>query len=423
MTRMNTASMFRRASVERVSSPEQIDRVLPVTQPRAWLAMTGCAFLVFVAAFWSVVGTIPVEIAGQGILVRSGGLYEVVVVTSGRLVDVSVAVGDSVRQGQVVARVAQPDLVDKLTQARTTIRNQEASHERLKADSTRAIDLQLRLFDQQAHHVNQAMAAARENLQWFEDKIATQRELVQEGRLTKQALITTVQQHDDVKERLRRMSDELADIAVKRLQAQTEHTRRVQESNAELTAARVEQETLERRVSAAGDVTSPYTGRVIELMVEQGDVVTSGEALFTLDLTGRTVTDLQAILYVSSQQGKRLRPGMGVQIAPTIVAPEEFGQLLGRVTYVSDFPTTPRGMQRVLKNEQLVEALSGSSPPHEVHADLSPDVATVSGYRWSSSKGPPIKLQSGTMCTAEIIVEQRRPIELLVPFFRRAGGL
>jgi HlyD family secretion protein len=80
-------------------------------------------------------------------------------------------------------------------------------------------------------------------------------------------------------------------------------------------------------------------------------------------------------------------------------------------------------MQRVLKNERLVKAISGDNPLHEVHADLSRDMETVSGYRWSSSKGPGTKIQSGTMCSAEITVEQRRPIELVIPFLRRAGGL
>jgi hypothetical protein len=34
-----------------------------------------------------------------------------------------------------------------------------------------------------------------------------------------------------------------------------------------------------------------------------------------------------------------------------------------------------------------------------------------------------MKIQSGTLASAAIIVESRRPIEMVVPFFRKASGL
>jgi HlyD family secretion protein len=142
-----------------------------------------------------------------------------------------------------------------------------------------------------------------------------------------------------------------------------------------------------------------------------------------MDLTGRTVVGLEALVYVPAKDGKRITPGMMVQIAPATVRPEEYGLLLGKVIYVSDLPATARSMQRVLKNEALVTSLTGATPPHEVHVDLMPDLRTESGLKWSSPKGPPMKIQSGTLCDAAIIVESRRPIEMVVPFFRRTSGL
>jgi len=73
---------------------------------------------------------------------------------------------------------------------------------------------------------------------------------------------------------------------------------------------------------------------------------------------------------VSSMDGKRVKPGMEIQIAPATVKQEEFGFMMGDVTYVSDFPATNQGMMRVLKNAQLVQTLAGDNAPFEVYADL-----------------------------------------------------
>ena len=97
--------------------------------------------------------------------------------------------------------------------------------------------------------------------------------------------------------------------------------------------------------------------------------------------------------------------------------------MVGRVTYVSDYPSTSRGMLRVLKNDKLLASLVGTDSPYEVHADLAVDEHTFSGYRWSSSQGPPLKIQSGTRAAAYITVASRRPIEMVIPLLREYTGL
>jgi HlyD family secretion protein len=105
------------------------------------------------------------------------------------------------------------------------------------------------------------------------------------------------------------------------------------------------------------------------------------------------------------------------------VKQEEYGMMLGRVTYVSDFPATTRGMSRVLKNDQLVSVLSGGGAPYEVHVDLTVAPETVSRYKWSSSDGPPLAIQSGTLATASIEVRAERPIGMVIPLLRRYTGI
>jgi HlyD family secretion protein len=140
----------------------------------------------------------------------------------------------------------------------------------------------------------------------------------------------------------------------------------------------------------------------------------------SISLDGLHLTSLQAFIFIPTLYWKRIRPGMEVQLAPSTVEPEEYGYLVGRITYVSDYPATSKAMMLLLKNEQLVSTL-GQNAPFEVRAELLP-----SRYRWTSSKGPDIQLQSGTPAVGRVIVDKRRPIFMVLPqlqrLFVRVGG-
>jgi HlyD family secretion protein len=69
----------------------------------------------------------------------------------------------------------------------------------------------------------------------------------------------------------------------------------------------------------------------------------------------------------------------------------------------------------VLANEQLVREFLGAGTPLEVRIELTPDQSTPSGYRWSSSSGPPFAINSGTLCQATITLSEQRPINLVFP--------
>lgn len=124
---------------------------------------------------------------------------------------------------------------------------------------------------------------------------------------------------------------------------------------------------------------------------------------------------LEAVLYFAPIHGKKARPGMKVLVSPIWTRQEESGAIVGVVTLVSESPATPQAMMRILQSEKLVQALSSPIAPLEVHADLTPDPTTKSGYKWSSRKGPSMRIESWTPCHAEIIVEEQSPLSLAIP--------
>ena len=65
--------IFRQAALDRLSSPEQLDRLVAISDPLGWLALTTLMTLLAAIVAWGVFGKIPEQVTGKGILVSAGG--------------------------------------------------------------------------------------------------------------------------------------------------------------------------------------------------------------------------------------------------------------------------------------------------------------------------------------------------------------
>ena len=134
-------------------------------------------------------------------------------------------------------------------------------------------------------------------------------------------------------------------------------------------------------------------------------------------------TKLEAVIYISAEQGKKIKPGMQIHLEPSTVKREEFGMMLGNVRTVSDFPMTPQGMAAVLHNDNLVTRFSRDGAPYAATVILEEDASTPTGYRWAVGTGPSIRLTSGTLARAEITTRHQRPLDLIIPLIRHLTGI
>ncbi len=94
-----SSKIFRKVSLQRLSSPEQLDQMIQITDPRGWIALATLGGLLLTAILWSFFGSIPTQVKGRGILIKSGGVFEIVTIGSGQVTDVAVEVGDEVSEG------------------------------------------------------------------------------------------------------------------------------------------------------------------------------------------------------------------------------------------------------------------------------------------------------------------------------------
>jgi len=92
------------------------------------------------------------------------------------------------------------------------------------------------------------------------------------------------------------------------------------------------------------------------------------------------------------------------------------------VVSVSTLPATPAEVRRVVANDALAREFIDLNPFEVV---IEPILApgTPSGFKWTSSTGPPLEVGSGTDCTVQVVVEKRKPISFVIPSVKQTLGL
>lgn len=308
MQKKQNQGIFRQEALERLRSPDQLDKLFAPTTPVAWVALATVLLLVFSALSWSIFGVLATKVNGTGLIMDADGVANISHNTSGRLAELRVKTGDRVHRGQVVAIVEQP-----------------------------ALEAQIARINQELNSVESRVDMAK-------------------------------------------MVANLRELQVK----------------------------LERD----SQVISTVDGIVADQIVIVGEVILPGEPLFSVRIDEKERGEMMVLLYVPVLEGKKIQPGMMVQIAPGSVDAANYGTLIGQVRSVSSYPLLADSMTNWTGNKDLtvwfLQQTGGAAM--EVKVDLVKDSETATGYLWSSVHGAPVTITPGTVCTGSVVVNRQAPI-------------
>jgi HlyD family secretion protein len=347
-------SIFRKAALERLSSPEQLDYLMSITSPAAWLALSALAIILFLIVLWGFLGRIPDSVSGRGILIRGGAVYDVAAANDGFITQVLVKPGDQVTSGQVVATMSQAELDLKIKTQEAQLKVLQAQDADMSAREEKSDSAAIADYQKEEKALVEAEKSYRVQIQANQTEYDNQQALLQKG-LTTQASV------NKARDNLYAVQLQLSDTQVKESQIRTEQIKLTRETQTqkndrtkEINKTKLQlQEYIEQR-EAGVKVICRYSGRVIEKLVERGSPVSPKDRVITVEAEN---TPMQAVIYVPAGEGKKVLPDQEIQISPSTVKAEEYGFILGKVTSVSYFPSTPDGMKVVLRNEELVKEL------------------------------------------------------------------
>jgi HlyD family secretion protein len=382
---MGAEKLLRKAAIEKLASPEQLDMAMRVTSPMGWVALSAIGAAILAGVVWSIIGRIPERVDAKGELLRGERVGAVTAIASGRIKEIVVNLGDEIKKEQVVARLAIPDL--------------ETQIDKIKADIE---DLQARQIVQ-GGETGGVIAGYSGQIRALRERRRAVEGLVAKGLRTAKDLIE--------------IDGQIASLNAQIAQARSGDNR----SDLELDDRRRELIRLEAQLAATSELRSPVEGRVAQIQIAAGQPIQPGNSVMLVE---DEKLPLRALVLIPATQAKRVVRGMEVKIAPSDVKSEDFGFMLGKVTSISDNAASPQELDRILNNQAKTQEYM-KQQPFLAFADLIPDANSrnISGFKWTSAVGPPKKITSGTLCTYQVIVDQKRPISYVIPMVKKTLGV
>ncbi|MBQ6296803.1 MAG: biotin/lipoyl-binding protein [Selenomonadaceae bacterium] len=306
--RQQNSQIFSQEALDKLRSPEKLDTMLPITTPVSWMALIAVLVLLFAVVLWSIYGAFTIKAEGMGLIMDSAGLMNVSHTSSGKIAQLYVRPGMTIKKGDLIA------------------------------------------------HMEQAQQSADTRMAQYGMGLAS----------SDKDAMGRAYQYD---------------------------------------AKRYQQDVAE-------DVYSDYEGIVDEVMVDVGSMISAGTPICSVRMT-QNREDMTGLLYIPLDKGKRVEPGMTIQLAPNGADISQTGSLIGVVRSISQYPMTINGIQQHLGNTQLAQWIlqAQNSSVMEVVFDLVKDPNDKSGYLWTSKVGEHKPITPGSFCTGSIIIERKPPIE------------
>jgi HlyD family secretion protein len=387
-------SLFRKAALDKLASPERLDVLMQVTSPKGWIALLTIAGLLAGVIVWSIFGTLPERIDGQGMLTGEGGLRQIRASGDGRLTKLALAINQAVLPDQVVGEISAVTMDETVRVAQTDYDTQLRSHQAsLAAENMQIGNLQIQRDRAQAN-----VSKAEANLAQRKENLATGIGTANQVRAAEAEVDGYSKERDTYDQQIRNVREQgrMRQIGLQSSQQRVSSTKAT--------------------VQAGAEIVSTVAGKVISVRKQLGDLVRNGDLIAEVESASADAPKLEVIAFVSSATGQRVRPGHPTQITVAGIRREEFGFLRGTVRSVSQYAETPETIAATMRDLKIADA------SYRVVIDPTPDASTPTGYAWSTGVGPHTPISGGTVITVAVEVAQRAPISMILPVLKSAVG-
>jgi HlyD family secretion protein len=377
---------------------------------------------------WALLWPVPTEVIGQGVLLYPDTAGLLNARSTGQVKEIRVAVGDRVRQGQVLLALRLPVLEGQLRQQLGNLAQLERQNRELDArDALRLATARDRrdttlaklAANRRRYSQLQATYAAKvKRLEWLARREVVA-PLAAEVVAAEQGLANAGVDLDQTRISEKEARDAFQKV---RLELQTQALQR----GFVLADLRRDIAVNRSRLAYEGLVVSERDGVVLDLQVIPGQTVALGQRLGTigrLDSPPGSAPPLQAVAYFSPADARRLPVDLPVEVVPQWNQRGRFGGIVGRVRRVFTLPATPEDIATTTGNPQLAEALSKEGPVLRGDITLERDPRNRDGFRWTLSRGSAVfPVREGLTVTTHAYVEWRSPISYVIPGLRSLTG-
>jgi len=471
--------MFREEALNQLSSPEQLDELLRVTSRRSWLPVATLGGALALALLWGVFGQIPIAVDGDAILIYPRRVVSFQSPASGQIISLDMQVGDFVRKGDVVGIINQPEIAQRLEQERRRLSELSVRNDASEALRARRRELQIqglarkrevlteriatltanaesqrarneRYVAEQRANLERVRSITLETTRALAERLASYRALQAEGLSSEDQVLSArerlasnqlqaadlelraqeiessrLRAESEYRDQLNRIADlegELQQVSIQEAELEQQRVEAQADRDLQVQEVRRNIERFEEELRTRGRILSEFTGRVLELNVASGQLVSAGERIGSVEAED-TDAKLVAAAYFKVGDGKKIDQSTQISVSPATVERARFGSIIAEVGSVSPFPVTVDAIANVVGSREIAAELAKQSTKIQVLAELAVDTTTPSGYRWTSGEGPDTSVTAGTTAKVRATVQVRRPLSFVIPILRSWSGL
>jgi hypothetical protein len=353
---VNNSNVFRKSSLERISSVDGIDKDIKIVSVKSWIVVVLVIVLMVVTLAWSVFSRISTYVEASGIMMYGSGIETIKATKEGTITDLNLDVGDFIFKSTTVARVSTSGILGEIK------------------DISTYQDYCSQLDDFKDSN--------------FQDVSTLSYELYS---ILKDDINTNSSQLDTIYSMLK-----------------NDYTSKIEDLQNDVISESWIQTSISGKILEVYKSTGDY--------VNVGDGIASVAVQTVGDYDRDSSINTEVIVYMPLSDGKKISKGMEVQVNPSTVDKEKYGYIVGSVKSVSEYVVSEESMMNVLNNELLVESLATDEALIEIHVELLRDNDTISGYQWTTKNGAPMSIDVGTECSVRIEVDSSRPLEIVFPF-------
>jgi len=398
------------AAPPRATESDQKD-LMQVTSFQGWVSLAAVGGALVAVIIWSLVGSIPERIEGQGIVVRGGGLRQIRASGGGTLTKLTLKIADNVADGQMVGEITQVGTSEDIKSKRQAYEQAQREYEISKAEedaSTAGLRAQISGAEADKRSTQLLLQKSR-------DEYNRLKESLDKGLVTPKRVEQAQRDAAGFESQINGKDAQIATLNAQIRQVQ----QRLRAKEDAVAKARREFERVGNVSNSLAQVQSTVVGRVVEVKKRVGDLVQEGDVVATVEPPG---AGIEPIVYINSGNGKRIKPGMEAQVSPLTVRKEDYGFMKAKIGVVGEYPVTQEAVKAVTGNDQQVQELLAQGTKIEIHAVLQADPKAPSGYAWSTSGGPPFQIDGGTRVTVAVVVARKPPISYVLPIFKGTTG-
>ena len=375
--------LFRKQALEALSTPEKLDQPIKLIRTGYWVLLFSLFSFLSYITLWAFFGKLPVRIYGKGVILSDKKNLNIQSQVAGQIKEMIYKENDCISKGDILFRI-DPDLnKSKLAKLITIL------------DLTKKEDLVQKELSEKLINIE------IENNERFN-------RLFTLGAISKNEL-----NEKDI------------------ILAKLNNSNRLQQSERNLKIKNLEEQIIDikMKINKKTIHKMSYDACIIDKYVDEEDFIQEGSLIYKLSINNKK-SQLKSFAYFPVDDGKRLRIGQEVKIMPTTTKPQRHGGIKGYITSIrQDFVSKELLLNR-LDNKGLVEyvqfrskASGAEIPLIEITTTLEKDIKTITGYDWGGSKGPNINITKGTTTKINVVVEERKPIEYVIPILRNLTGI